>query len=293
MIEKPLKLPITATLYQYCFLTKPGIIFGNAVTAAAGFALASRGKIELGLFCLMLLGLSFIIASACVFNNFIDRKLDSKMSRTQNRALVTGAISNQSALVFAAALGLIGAFILTYFANPITAITALVGLFVYVFVYSFSKYETSYCTLLGSIAGSVPPLVGYTAISAKIDLCSFLLFLIVAFWQMPHFFAIAIYRLEDYARGEIPVLPLDKGMHSTKIQMNLYIVLFIATSILFYYLGFAKIPFLITSVSLGLFWQFIALKGFSKGDDKAWARKMFLFSLIIIMAISFVIPFSV
>jgi len=292
-MEKSLKKPLSVTIRNYCFLTKPGIIFGNTVTASAGFALASKHSLNLSLFIMMLVGLSLVIGSACVFNNYIDRELDSKMPRTQKRALVTGAISNQSAIIFALILGLLGIATLSFFTNPFTAVIALLGLLVYVFVYSFSKYQTHFCTLLGSIAGSVPPLVGYTAITGRIDLCALILFLMITMWQMPHFFAISIYRIEDYAKGEIPVLPLSKGMLTTKLNMLFYIILFMIASFSLYYFNYAGLIFLIPMLSLGAFWFILCMQGFKGVDDVTWARKIFIFSLVIIMAIGITIPFSV
>lgn len=292
-MEKILKRPLSYTIRSYCFLTKPGIIFGNAVTASAGFAMASKNKLHLGLFFMMILGLSLIIASSCVFNNFIDRKLDAKMRRTKNRALPKGTISSQNAIQFAVALGLIGATTLFIFTNLLSMLIALLGLLTYVFVYSLSKYQTSLCTLLGSIAGSIPPVVGYTAVTGKVDLCALILFIIVAMWQMPHFFAIAIYRLKDYALGSIPILPLEKGMKSTKINMVFYIILFILACLALPALGFTSYLFAYVLTPLGAYWLYLGLKGFKAANDTIWARRMFLFSLVVIMAMGMIIPFSV
>lgn len=292
-MEKTLKKTLSATIKKYCFLTKPGIIFGNAVTASAGFALAEKQSLNLPLFFKMLLGLILVIASACVFNNYIDRALDGKMPRTQRRALVTGVITNQSAISFATLLGFVGIAVLIFFTNPISALIAFMGLIIYIFVYSFSKYQTHFCTLLGSVAGSVPPVVGYTSVTGRIDLSAIILFLIIAMWQMPHFFAIAIYRIEDYAKGEIPVLPIVKGMRSTKLNMLIYIALFMGTCFCLYLFNYAGLFFLIPLMVLGSAWFVLCLKGFKCGSDILWARKMFFFSLVVVMTIGITIPFSV
>lgn len=191
-------------------LTKPGIILGNVITTAGGFALASRGDIDFRLFFLTLIGLSFVIASSCVFNNYIDRHVDAKMGRTKNRALATGEISIKNALIFGMLLGLIGVWILFVYTNPLTVSIALAGFLIYVFPYSFGKYRTTYGTLIGSVAGATPPLVGYCAVTNSFDLGALILFFVVVFWQMPHFYAIAIYRFKDYAKAGIPVLPVKK-----------------------------------------------------------------------------------
>ncbi len=200
----------------YTTLTKPGIIFGNAVTATAGFALASKGHVDFLLFCAMLVGLSLVIGSACVWNNYIDRGMDEKMVRTRNRALVKGVIPVPYALCFAMVLSFFGIGLLALTTNLLTVSIAACGFFIYVVLYGISKYRTSLGTLIGSIAGAVPPVVGYTAVTGCVDLAALLLFLIVVFWQMPHFFAIAMYRLEDYTAASIPVLPVSKGIYTAK-----------------------------------------------------------------------------
>jgi protoheme IX farnesyltransferase len=290
------RLSIPALTYAtktYCSLTKPGIILGNLITAAGGFALASRKQFDVRLFLATLVGLSLIIASACVFNNFIDRDLDEKMARTQHRALVKGLITPHCAITFAIFLGLLGTFLLMLFVNLLTVGIALFGFFVYVVLYSFSKYRSTHGTLIGSIAGAVPPVVGYCAVSHHFDGGALLLFMMIAMWQMPHFFAIAIYRLEDYSNASIPVLPIKKGMRMTKIQMLLYIIAFMTISLmltLFHYTGYL---YLIVTALLGIAWIWLCIRGFTCSNDQLWARKMFFFSLIVVTALCFVIPLDV
>lgn len=264
-------------------LTKPGIIFGNAVTTAAGFALASKGHFDYLLFLVTLLGLCFVIASAGVFNNYIDRASDAKMKRTKNRPLATGIISGQKALIFATILGLIGGVILAEFTNFLTVFVALFGFFVYLVLYAFLKYRSFYGTLIGSIAGAVPPVVGYTAVSNQLDLAAFLLFMILVLWQMPHFFSIAIYRLDDYRAASIPVLPVQKGMYITKIHMVFYIIAFTLTTLLLTVTGYTGKIYFVVALLLGLAWLGLSLKGFSAENDGRWARKMFSLSLVVIM----------
>jgi heme o synthase len=283
---------VTYVTKTYYLLTKPRIIMGNIITTAAGFALASRGSIDLWLFLATFVGLSLVIASACVFNNYIDRDSDKKMTRTQNRALVRGLITPRSALLFALFLGLFGVSLLALCTHLLAAAIALFGFLVYVTLYSFLKYYSTYATLIGSIAGAVPPVVGYCAVSHRLDAGAWLFFMMVVLWQMPHFFAIAIYRIEDYIAASIPVLPIKKGIYATKIHMLLYIIAFTIVSLsltLFDYTGYL---YLIVAASLGLAWLGLCMKGFTCANNGIWARKMFLFSLIVITALCFVIPFS-
>jgi len=285
--------PYSYSAKNYSLLTKPGIIMGNLVTTAGGFALASKGNFSFLLFLATLLGLGLIIASSCVCNNLIDRTSDKKMKRTQNRPLVTGAISTRSAAYFAVGLGIAGTVALALLTNLLTLFIALFGFVVYVTIYSFSKYHTVHGTLIGSVAGAVPPVVGYCAASNHLDLGAYILFAMIVLWQMPHFFAIAIYRKSDYDAASIPVVPLVRGIKNTKIQMVLYTIAFTAVSLqltIFHYTGLA---YLIVAAFLGLTWLALAITGFTTQDDNKWARKMFIFSLITIMGLSITIPFSV
>lgn len=280
-------------LKAYISLMKPGIIMGNAMTAVSGFALASKGHFNLGLFLAMLVGQSLIIACGCACNNYIDREADQKMQRTQNRSLAKGMVTPRNSIIFATLLGSVGVLLLSSCVNFMATLIALFGLVVYVFVYSFWKYRSSSATLIGSIAGAVPPMIGYAAAADQIDIQALILFAVIVFWQMPHFFAIAIYRMEDYAKASIPVLPLEKGMRTTKIQMLLYIALFTLASSLLATLGYVGKGYLIVSLCLGLIWSVLSIQGFKCKDDKLWARKMFLFSLVVVTGISATLPFYI
>ncbi len=289
-MEKTLRKPLT--LKHYLLLTKPGIILGNLLTTAGGYALAARGQFDLGIFLSMMQGLALIIASACVFNNYIDRNHDAKMSRTKYRALARGVIPHRKALLFGVSLGFLGTFILAVGTNPLTTYVALTGFFFYVIVYSLSKYQTTYGILIGSIAGAIPPVVGYTTVTHTLDLGAFILFAIIAMWQMPHFFAIAIYRLSDYTKASIPVFPCVKGVQKTKIHMIAYLLAFIMATALMTLCGYTTITFMIIMAFLGICWLILALKGFSAKNDARWARKMFIFSLIVVMILSVALPFT-
>lgn len=292
-MENVFKAPLPFLLRTYLVLTKPGIIMGNTLTAAAGFTLASKGVFDFWLFLAMIEGLALVIASACVFNNVIDRELDGKMERTKNRALVLGHVTPKQAVIYATILGLFGTLILAFFTNLITVLVALLGVFVYVVAYSYLKYHTTHCTLIGSIAGAVPPVVGYTAVTGQMDLGALLLFGMIVMWQMPHFYAIAINRLSDYANASIPMYPIKKGIRSTKVHMLFYLALFMVFPSLLTFFGYTDYLFCAVISVLSAMWLFMGIKGFQVPSDKLWARRMFIFSLVIVMAICFVIPFSV
>jgi protoheme IX farnesyltransferase len=274
---------------SYVALTKPGIIMGNLITAASGFILASKGSIDPMLFIAALVGLSLVIASACVFNNYLDRKSDQKMARTQNRPLVLGTISVKNALVFASALLLLGTSILAVYTHMLTTVLALLGFFGYVIVYGISKYQTRFATEIGSIAGAMPPLVGYTAVTNTLDAGAWILFAIIALWQMPHFYAIAMYRLNDYSAASIPVLPAVKGMFVTKVYMLLYVIAFSIAALMLSLYGYTGALYLGAVAILSTVWLWLSLKGFKATNDTVWAKKMFLYSLVTVTVLCLMI----
>lgn len=278
-----------AVCRNYYQLAKPGIVMGNATTIVGGFILASKGQMNWPLFLMTLLGLSLVIASGCIFNNYIDRFLDEKMARTKNRPLVTGVISIQNALFFAAVLGLFGFSLVGYYTNLLTLGLAALGFFVYVFLYTLIKTRTVYCTAIGSIAGAMPLVMGYCAVTNQFDLCASLLFLIMVCWQMPHFFAIAIYRIRDYEAASIPVLPVKRGNFVTKVRMLYYVIAFTGATILLTLFGYTGYLYMGVAIFLSLSWLYLAIQGFKAANDKVWARQMFKWSLVVITTLCLMI----
>lgn len=272
-------------MINYYLLTKPGIILGNLITVAAGFFLASKGIIDIELLFATILGLTFIMASACVFNNFIDRHIDKKMERTKNRALVKGLISNPKAIFFGILLGILGNLVLFLYTNPLTVFISAVGFFVYVVIYSYWKCHTVYGTAIGSIAGAVPPIVGYCAVSNHFDVGALILFMMLILWQMPHFFSIALYHFNDYLKAGIPLLPIKKGVLVTKIHMVMYIVFFIFVSVMLTFLNYTGITYLMVTTVISFFWLALAFKGFKSKNDQVWGKQMFHLSLLTIIVI--------
>lgn len=276
-------------LREYYHLTKPGIIRGNLIVAAAGFLFAAKGNIDWLVFLSMLGGLGLIIAGACVFNNYLDRDIDAKMNRTKNRALVAGSISSRNALVFATVLAGLGSVILAVQTNQTAWSTAVAGLFLYVVVYGIAKRRTVWGTVIGSIAGATPPVVGYTAVTGRLNLVAVILFLILVFWQMPHFYAIAIYRLKDYQAAKIPVLPAVKSLKTTKVQIIGYVYAFIAATAGLHIFGHTSNLYLLLMLALGAIWIYKAIDGFKRFDSVVWAKSMFGYSLIVLSAWSVLI----
>ncbi|SFK69009.1 heme o synthase [Methylophaga sulfidovorans] len=271
-------------LKKYWQVAKPGIIIGNLISVAGGFFLASKGSIDLMLFFYAALGVSLVVASGCVFNNFIDRDIDTLMERTRDRALVQGLISPRAALIYASVLGLLGIFVLLFGTNIIDVTVVLVGFIIYVGVYSLSlKRNSVHGTLIGSLAGAMPPVVGYCAVSQQFDLGAAILLLIFSIWQMPHSYAIAIFRFNDYRAASIPVLPVAKTIQSAKHQILLYLIAFNLATPLLYLAGYTGIWYLIITSAFGLYWLYIAWAGLKTKKDTAWAKKVFFTSILIVM----------
>lgn len=276
----------------YYHLTKPGIIYGNSLSLIAGFLLASKGQFNVGLFLAALAGLSLIIGSGCVFNNVYDRHIDAKMQRTKNRAMVTGKISKTNAIIFGIILLLLGIVALHHHVNNSALIAAITGWIVYVLIYTPFKHRNVHATLIGSIAGATPPVVGYTAVTNGFDAGALILFLILVFWQMPHFYSIAMHRLNDYTSANIPVLPIKKGIRATKIQMLIYILLFMVAAASLTYFKFTGYVYLLVIILISLKWLWYAIKGFNAADDKIWAKKMFSTSLMVLTSLCVIISIS-
>lgn len=279
-------------LKTYYSLLKPGIIYGNLITVAAGYVLGAKGLVDFNLV-LTLLGISLIIGCGCVLNNIIDRDIDGLMERTAKRALVRGVIPLTHAYILASLLGIFGSLVLGYFTNITTLIIALVGLFAYVVIYTlWSKRTTVYGTLLGSISGAIPPVVGYVSASNSLDIGALLLFLMLTFWQMPHSYAIGIYRIKDYENANIPLLPTKVGIRATKFHMMFWVLLFCITSLLLFYYSYTGKIYFYSMSGLCFAWMGLALSGFYSQDDNQWARRIFAFSLIIIVSFSLLIFFD-
>jgi heme o synthase len=273
----------------YSMLTKPKIILGNLITMTAGVVLGAKGRPDLLLFLGVLVGLGCVIASACVCNNYIDRHADAVMERTRDRALAKGDVSIGGALFFALLLGCVGAAILVLTTNMLTLWLSLFGFFFYVVMYSIVKYRSSTGTLVGTIAGAMPPVIGYCAASHRFDLGAGILFLILILWQLPHFYAIAVYRLSEYAKAGIPVMPLVKGVRQTKVHMLWLIIGYLPATFLLPTFQYTRVETLLLATGIGLIWLRTGYQGFTTNNDQEWARKMFRVSLIVITVFSLAI----
>jgi len=275
------------TLGNYGRLVKPGIVLGNLISAAGGFCLGSRGRIDVTLLLATLTGIALTVAAGCVLNNCIDRNLDRKMSRTCGRVLARGTLSPRNAIGYALLLGLAGIALLGAATNRLCVGLVLAGLVIYVILYSLClKRRSLYAALVGSLAGAAPPLAGYCAVTNRFDLGAGILLLIFVLWQMPHCYALAIFRFEDYATAQVPVAPVRLGIPAAKRHIVGYISAFVVATWLLTFGGYTGYGYLLVAAVLGTSWLGLAWWGFKTADDGRWARRLFAFSFVCIAALS-------
>jgi protoheme IX farnesyltransferase len=271
-------------LKKYVGLTKPERTIANVITGLAGYLFASKWHIQSVVLFELLAGLTLIIASACVLNNIIDRDLDKHMERTKKRALASGEIPARSAAMYAAMLGVIGFWLLAHINWTTFWVAALAGYVGYVALYGYAKRKSAWGTLAGTISGGASIVTGYTAVTGRLDVAALLLFVIMAVWQMAHFYSIAIFRLDDYKKAGVPVWPAKHGVANTKTHIFIFVAAFIAANTLLAITGFVNYWYLALMVIAGGYWYLKALQGFHKQtDDVKWARGMFGISLLVLM----------
>lgn len=273
-------------------VTKPGIILGNLITVLGGFFLASKGVGDISLLFTVLVGISLVIASGCVFNNYIDKDIDTLMERTHDRVTVLGLLPDWFFLVYAGVLGILGFAALAQI-NMLTLTLAVIGFVFYVLVYSlWAKRNTVYGTLIGSVSGAMPLAVGYCAVSNQFDAGALTLIVISMLWQIPHSYAIGVFRAKDYRNASIPILSVTTDLHTVKVHNAAYVIAFTIACFMLYALGYAGEVYLITMSVLCSIWLKMSWKYFHVEDNQAWAKKIFFFSIIIITVFSLLIGFG-
>jgi protoheme IX farnesyltransferase len=275
-----------ATFRDYVSLVKPGITAANLMATLAGLWVGSHGHPDplIGLFAL--LGTALVVASGAALNNFVDRDIDHKMERTKARALATGKIPPSNALSLGLILGCLGIAVLVFLVNVVAAACALTGLIVYAYVYTvWLKRTSTLSTVLGGVAGAMPPLIGFAAGSGgPLDLAAWGLFFTFFLWQPPHFLPLAMKRSEEYRAAGIPMLPVVRGYRETKWQILSYTAAMVPVSLLLYQLHYEGIFYLLTALILGVIFIIRAVQGLFAKDDLAWANRLFKFSLLYLTA---------
>jgi protoheme IX farnesyltransferase len=282
----------TGTFRDYISVTKVGITIANMMTVFAGLWLGSAGEASLSLIFLTLIGTAMVIMAGTCMNNFIDRDLDKNMERTSKRALPNGRLSSHSVLYMGIFFAVVGTAILSFGVNLLTAFLGLVGLFVYVVVYTmWLKRTSTTSTVWGGISGAVPIVMGWTAYTNSMDMGAWILFIWMFFWQPPHFLALAIRRCEDYRAGGIPLLPVVKGFDVTKRHMIRWVAAMLPASFLLGYYAHVGYTYLITAAVLGIGWFILSGFGFfyqDKAGTVKWARISFVYSLIYLTVMNIV-----
>lgn len=269
-------------LRDYYYLTKPGLIYGNLLTVAGGYLYGAMRHPDILTLLGVVIGSALVMASGTVINNIYDRHIDKHMKRTKKRALVTGSIRPRHAAYYAITLAIIGLTLLALFTNWLTVLLGFLGLITYAGVYTYAKPRTVHATLLGTIPGALPPLAGYIAATNRVDASFWILFTLMACWQMAHFYAIAIYRQKDYAAANIPVITVHSGVPVAKRLILLFGCAYMISAVMLAFLGDAGLLFLIIMIPLSTWWLFIIIKGLRTDDAVAWARKVFFISLILL-----------
>lgn len=274
-------------------LTKPGVTYGNLITTVAGYLFAANGTIDWPVFIALTIGTWWVIASACVINNYLDQDIDAQMERTRGRPLLTDEVTGRQAVIFGALLGIFGTVILAIFTNWWVVGIGVLGWIVYVWLYgALGKRKSVHGTLVGSISGAAPILAGYVAVTNGLDTTAILLFLVLFFWQMPEFYSISIYRRREYARAGIPVSSVVRGVPATKRQILAYTVLTVACLLLLTASPLTSWTYAATILIFSARWLHVAAEGQITAEDDAWAKRMFQFSLVVLVLFSLLISIN-
>ena len=269
----------------YLELTKPGVQALLFVSCISGMLIGSEFKPPLSTFFFGLLGISFLAASSAVINHIFDKQIDAKMERTSSRPLVVGDITNNQAIVFSVLLYLSGSLMILTFANALTWVLTTLTFLFYGFIYTrYLKFMTSQNIVIGGLAGAMPPLLGWTAISDTIEPNALLLVLIVMVWTPPHFWALAIHRLDDYSKADVPMLPVQKGVAFTKQHILLYTVLLFVCTLLPYATELFNEVYLVCAVILGLIFLYYSYR-LLMDDSNSQAMPTFAYSIVYLGAL--------
>lgn len=277
----------------YYSLAKPSVLYGNVITGIAGFLLGAKHfhYFNLVLFVATISGMTLIIASACILNNFLDQDIDALMDRTKKRAIVSGQIPGKNAVILSATLGLLGVSILYLWVNYLVLAIGIIGFITYVWLYgALSKRLSIHGTIVGSISGAMPVLAGYVAVADKLDIGGILIFLVLFFWQFPEFYSISIYRKKEYAAAKIPVMSVVKGVRNTSVQIFIYTILYVVSTLLLTITGYTGWVYFSIMLLSGIYWIWIASQGLTSKNPNTWARKMFHLSLVYLFIVSIMLP---
>ena len=276
------KVTLLRSYYELC---KPNVVYMMLICAFVGMLLAEESVSSFGYLFVSLAGIACCAASAAAVNQVIDRNTDASMTRTDQRPLPQGELSPTHASVFALIIGILGALILYLYVNTLTMILTLASLVGYAFIYTvYLKRATPQNIVIGGLAGAAPPLLGWSSISNTIDPYALLLVLIIFVWTPPHFWALAIYRKDEYAKESIPMLPVTHGTTFTKLQIVLYTIILFIVSMLPYVVLMSGEIYLFSALILSTIFLYYSINLYFSNDEED-AMKTFQFSIYYIFLI--------
>jgi len=272
-------------LHEYYELCKPRVVMLIVFTAIVGMFLAVPGLPPLAALLWGTLGIALQAGSAAAVNQIIDHRIDARMARTCGRPLVTGALSMTECIAFATVIGLAGFAVLWFLVNPLTAVLTQITLIGYACVYTmFLKRATPQNIVIGGAAGAAPPILGWVAVTGTLDPHSLIPFLIIFVWTPPHFWVLAIERREEYAKADIPMLPVTHGVEYTRLQVLLYTVLLLAVSVLPFVFGMSGVLYLAGALALGAVFLYYAVRLWI-APVPGLPMKTFAYSIVYLMGI--------
>lgn len=282
-IEDDSALLGTTSWRDYYELTKPKVVALLMLTAVVGMFLATPGMVPWQVLILGSIGMAFAMGAAAAVNHVVDQRIDAIMARTENRPMVRGKIGAQRALIFAAILSAASMIILDVFINRLTAVLTLFGIVGYAFIYTmYLKRATPQNIVIGGIAGAIPPLLGWTAVTNELHPHALLLVLIIFVWTPPHFWALAIHRRDEYAKAGIPMLPVTHGIDFTKTSVLHYTLLLVVASLLPFITGMCGGIYALSATALGAGFVYYALK-LKYWAEPSTAMKTFGYSIVYLM----------
>lgn len=268
------------SFYELC---KPRVVMLLVFTAVIGMFLATPGMVPWEPLVFGTIGIGLAAASAAAINQVVDQKIDKEMHRTEDRPLPKGNVSNSQALFFAIALGVLAMLILTFLVNGLTAWLTFLSLIGYAVIYTmYLKHATPQNIVIGGAAGAAPPVLGWVAVTGTVDPNSLLLFLIIFAWTPPHFWALAIHRREEYAKVDVPMLPVTHGVEFTRLQVLLYTIIMVVVTLLPFATHMSGVVYLGGVVILNAIFLYYAIK-MQSGKDDSIPIKTFAYSILYLM----------
>lgn len=285
MIDVTQPIEHSANWRDYLEMCKPRVVLLMLLCTLVGMFLATSGMVPIDVIIFGNLGVALVAGSAAALNHLIDANIDAQMARTRHRPLAEGRVSSTQGAIFVGVTGILGITILAVLINPLTAWLNLASWVGYGVIYSmYLKRATPQNIVIGGIFGAAPPLFGWTAVTGSIDGGGLLLVLIIFAWTPPHFWALAIDRMEEYRDVDIPMLPVTHGAQYTKVHILLYTIILIITSVLPYVIGMSNILYLLCALALGagfLYWSLIMM--FT--DNEKAPMETFRYSIFYLMAL--------